>query len=79
MPDRHGRDSAERRRTSGADSIVAAGTLLTEGMNRAAAVAGDGQPRQGEAAADRRRSRDIRQYADNYVGYRLDYIECDSS
>ena len=49
VPDRHGRDPAQRREI-GADSIVAAGTLLTEGTTFAAAVAGDGQPRQGAAA-----------------------------
>ena len=57
VPDRDGRDPAERRRTSAHDSIVAAGTLLTEGHEGAAALAGDGQPGQGEARADRRRGR----------------------
>ncbi len=37
----------------GTGSIVAAGTLLVEGMKVPPRVAGDGQPGQGEAAADR--------------------------
>ena len=41
----------------GTESIVAAGTLLVEGHEGAAALAGDGQPRQGEADAHRRRGR----------------------
>ena len=41
----------------GDDSIVAAGTLVTEALEDPAAVAGHGQPRQGEAAADRRGGR----------------------
>ena len=46
------------------------------GHEGAAAVAGDGQPGQGEAAADRRRGRRrSRLYADRYVGYRLDYMK----
>ena len=75
LPDRHGRDSAERRRTSAPDSIVAAGTLLPEGTEGAAAVAGDGQPGQGQARADRRRGRGhpgLRATATSR--YRLDYM-----
>ena len=59
----------------GTGSIVAAGTLVIEEHEGAAAVAGDGQSREGEAAADGRRNRRaFRRYADRYVGYRLDYM-----
>ena len=41
----------------GADSIVAAGTLVARGCDGAAAIAGDGKPGESETRVDRRRSR----------------------
>ena len=49
--DRHGRDRCSNGATIGEDSIVAAGSLVTEGTVDSAAVAGDGQS--GEACGGR--------------------------
>ena len=76
--DRHGRDSAERRPDR---------QRLDRGRWNArprahgdsAAFARDGQPGQGEAHGDRRRSwRSILEGAANYVRYRLDYMDQDT-
>jgi len=58
----------------GADSIVAAGTLLPEGMHvppRSLVMGSPGKVRRELSDAD---VATIRVYADRYVGYRLDYM-----
>ena len=57
----------------GTGSIVAAGTLVVEEMKVPPRSLVMGSPGEGEAAAHRRRGRDIQAYADRYVGYRLEY------
>ncbi len=58
----------------GSDSVVAAGTLLTEGTHippRSLVMGRPGKLKR-ELTADE--VAEIRWYADNYVGYRLDYM-----
>ena len=58
----------------GADSIVAAGTLLTEGTHvppRSLVMGSPGKVRRALTDED---VATIRQYAERYVGYRLDYM-----
>jgi carbonic anhydrase/acetyltransferase-like protein (isoleucine patch superfamily) len=59
----------------GDDSIVAAGTLLPEGMTippRSLVMGSPGKIRRALSNAD---VASIREYADRYVGYRLDYMQ----
>ena len=58
----------------GDDCIVAAGHAADREHADAAALAGDGQPRQGAARLTDEDVASIRDYAERYVGYRLDYM-----
>ena len=58
----------------GDDSIVAAGTLLTEGRG-AAAFAGHGTPGKVRRELTDEDVATIRAYAERYVEYRLDYMD----
>ena len=75
VPDRDGRDPAERRRTSAPESIVAAGTLLVEGMQVPPRSLVMGSPGKVKRTLTDDEVAGIQGYADRYVGYRLDYIE----
>ncbi|MDP1572429.1 MAG: gamma carbonic anhydrase family protein [Vicinamibacterales bacterium] len=59
----------------GHDSIVAAGTLLTEGTRIPPRSLVMGRPGKVKRALTDEDVAEIRWYADNYVGYRLDYID----
>jgi carbonic anhydrase/acetyltransferase-like protein (isoleucine patch superfamily) len=56
------------------DSIVAAGTLLTEGTRIPARSLVMGRPGKVKRPLTDEEVAEIRWYADNYVGYRLDYM-----
>jgi carbonic anhydrase/acetyltransferase-like protein (isoleucine patch superfamily) len=58
----------------GADSIVAAGTLLTEGTRIPPRSLVMGRPGRVKRALTDEDVAEIRWYADNYVQYRLDYM-----
>ncbi len=58
----------------GHDSIVAAGTLLTEGTRVPPRSLVMGRPGTVRRALTDEDVAEIRWYADNYVGYRLDYM-----
>ncbi len=58
----------------GADSIVAAGSLVTEGMHIPPRSLVMGRPAKVKRALTDDEVAEIRWYADNYVGYRLDYL-----
>jgi carbonic anhydrase/acetyltransferase-like protein (isoleucine patch superfamily) len=57
----------------GHDTIIAAGTLLTEGMRIPPRSLVMGQPGKVKRALTDEEVAEIRLYADNYVRYRLDY------
>ena len=59
----------------GHDSIVAAGTLLTEGTRNPPRSLVMGRPGKVRRALTDEDVAGIRWYADNYVGYRLDYMD----
>ena len=59
----------------GSDSIVAAGTLLPEGMKVAPRSLVMGSPGKVKRTLTDEEVASIRWYADNYVTYRLDYLE----
>ncbi len=59
----------------GADSIVAAGALLPEGMEVPAGSLVIGAPAKVRGPLTAKQKESIRWYANNYVGYRLDYME----
>ena len=59
--------------TVGADSIVAAGTLLTEGTTIPPRSLVMGSPGKVRRALSDEEVASIRDYAERYVGYRLDY------
>jgi carbonic anhydrase/acetyltransferase-like protein (isoleucine patch superfamily) len=59
----------------GEDSIVAAGTLLTEGTKIPARSLVMGSPGKVRRELNDSEIASIRQYADRYVGYRLDYMQ----
>ena len=58
----------------GADSIIAAGTLLTEGTQIPPRSLVMGRPGKVKRFLSDEEVAEIRWYADNYVNYRLDYI-----
>jgi carbonic anhydrase/acetyltransferase-like protein (isoleucine patch superfamily) len=58
----------------GAGSIVAAGTLLTEGMKVPPKSLVMGSPGKVKRLLTQAEVADIRMYADRYVGYRLEYM-----
>ena len=58
----------------GAESIVAAGTLVVEGMQIPARSLVMGSPARIKRPLTDGEIADIRQYADRYVAYRLDYM-----
>jgi carbonic anhydrase/acetyltransferase-like protein (isoleucine patch superfamily) len=58
----------------GAGSIVAAGTLLVEGQRVPARSLVMGSPGKVKRLLTHAEIADIQRYADNYVGYRLDYM-----
>ena len=58
----------------GAGSIVAAGTLLTEGMKVPPKSLVMGSPGKVKRLLTQAEVADIQMYADRYVGYRLDYM-----
>lgn len=58
----------------GADSIVAAGTLLTEGTRIPPRSLVMGRPGTVKRQLSDEEVAEIKWYADNYVGYRLDYM-----
>ena len=58
----------------GAESIVAAGTLLVEGMTVPPRSLVMGSPGKVKRALSDAEVLDIQAYADRYVGYRLDYM-----
>ena len=59
---------------SGHDSIVAAGTLLTEGTHVPPRSLVMGRPGKVKRALTDEEVAEIRWYADNYVRYRLEYM-----
>jgi carbonic anhydrase/acetyltransferase-like protein (isoleucine patch superfamily) len=59
----------------GSGSIVAAGTLLVEGMKVPPRSLVMGSPGKVKRALTDAEVQDIQAYADRYVGYRLDYME----
>jgi len=59
----------------GSGSIVAAGTLLVEGMKVPPKSLVMGSPGKVKRLLTQREIDDIRLYADRYVGYRLDYLK----
>ena len=61
-------------RTSGADSVVAAGTLLLENMKVPPRSLVMGSPGKVKRLLTHAEIADIQTYADRYVGYRLDYM-----
>jgi carbonic anhydrase/acetyltransferase-like protein (isoleucine patch superfamily) len=63
----------------GTGSIVAAGTLLVEGMNVPPRSLVMGSPGKVKRALTDAEVADIQAYADRYVGYRLDYMNASSS
>lgn len=60
--------------TVGADSIVAAGTLLTEGTRIPPRSLVMGSPGRVKRALTEAEAASILQYSERYVGYRLDYL-----
>jgi carbonic anhydrase/acetyltransferase-like protein (isoleucine patch superfamily) len=58
----------------GADSVVAAGTLLVENMKVPARSLVMGSPGKVKRLLTHAEIADIQTYADRYVGYRLDYM-----
>ncbi len=58
----------------GDDTIVAAGSLVVEGMQVPPRSLVMGSPARVRRALTDEEVASIRQYADNYVGYRLDYM-----
>ena len=60
--------------TIGHDCIIAAGSLLPEGMNVPARSLVMGRPGKVKRALSDEEVAKIRWYADNYVAYRLDYM-----
>jgi carbonic anhydrase/acetyltransferase-like protein (isoleucine patch superfamily) len=58
----------------GTGSIVAAGTLVTEGMRIPPRSLVMGSPGRVKRALDEAAAAEIQLYADRYVGYRLDYV-----
>ncbi len=58
----------------GSDSIVAAGSLLTEGMRVPPRSLVMGRPARVKRSLTDEEVAEIRWYADNYVAYRLDYM-----
>jgi carbonic anhydrase/acetyltransferase-like protein (isoleucine patch superfamily) len=58
----------------GANSIVAAGTLITEGMKVPPKSLVMGSPGKVKRLLTQAEVADIQVYADRYVGYRLDYL-----
>jgi carbonic anhydrase/acetyltransferase-like protein (isoleucine patch superfamily) len=60
--------------TIGSSSIVAAGTLVPEGMHVPAGSLVMGAPARVTRALDESARQSIRDYADRYVQYRLDYM-----
>lgn len=58
----------------GADSVVAAGTLLTEGTRIPPRSLVMGRPGKVKRELTDDEVAEIKWYADNYVGYRLDYM-----
>lgn len=58
----------------GADSVVAAGTLLVENMKVPAKSLVMGSPGKVKRLLTHAEIADIQTYADRYVGYRLDYM-----
>jgi len=58
----------------GADSIVAAGSLLTEGTRVPPRSLVMGRPGRVKRSLTEEEIAEIRWYADNYVQYRLDYM-----
>jgi carbonic anhydrase/acetyltransferase-like protein (isoleucine patch superfamily) len=63
----------------GADSIVAAGTLVPEGFEVPSGSLVMGAPARVRRALSDEERASIRWYADNYVSYRLDYMTPDST
>lgn len=63
----------------GHDSIVAAGTLLTEGMRIPPRSLVMGRPGRVKRALTDEEVAEIRWYADNYVAYRLEYMNAQPS
>jgi carbonic anhydrase/acetyltransferase-like protein (isoleucine patch superfamily) len=63
----------------GADSIVAAGTLLVEGMRVPPRSLVMGSPGKVKRSLTDAEVASIQAYADRYVGYRLDYMNTGSS
>ena len=61
----------------GADSIVAAGTLLVEGMRVPPRSLVMGSPGKVQRSLTDAEVASIQAYADRYVGYRLDYMDMD--
>ena len=62
----------------GADSIVAAGSLVTEGMRIPPRSLVMGRPAKVKRPLSDEEVAEIRWYADNYVAYRLDYMAGDA-
>ena len=62
----------------GADSIVAAGSLVTEGMRIPPRSLVMGRPAKVKRPLTDEEVAEIRWYADNYVAYRLDYMAGDA-
>ena len=58
----------------GTESIIAAGTLVVEGMQIPARSLVMGSPARVKRPLTEREIADIRQYAERYVSYRLDYM-----
>lgn len=63
----------------GHDSVVAAGTLLTEGMRIPPRSLVMGRPGRVKRALTDEEVAEIRWYADNYVAYRLEYMNAQPS
>ena len=74
VPDRDGRDPAERRARSAPESIVAAGALVVEGMQVPPRSLVMGSPAKVKRPLTDAEVAEIQMYADRYVGYRLDYM-----
>ena len=75
VPDRHGRDPAERRARRHRLDRRGRHAASSKDMKVPPRSLVMGSPGQGEAAADATpKSPSIQAYADRYVGYRLDYM-----